>query len=157
VEPTREQPLLDLRGAPDATREFPAPPIAPEPRGAKPTPEPASPAKATEGTISPEDTSSTEDTSEAGNSGDTISPEGTSSTADTTNPETIESSEDTGGTTPAGQPVTVVPGVPRYHRSDCILIRFMGDSDLQKMPVEAAKKNGCSPCRACQPDGGATD
>ena len=54
---------------------------------------------------------------------------------------------------PAGQPVTVVPGVPRYHRSDCILIRFMGDNDLQKMPVEAAREAGCTPCRACQPDG----
>ena len=54
---------------------------------------------------------------------------------------------------PAGQAVTVVPGVPRYHRSNCILIRFMGDNDLQKMPVEAAREAGCSPCRACQPDG----
>jgi len=54
---------------------------------------------------------------------------------------------------PAGQAVTVVPGVPRYHRSDCILIRFMGDNDLQKMPVEAAREAGCMPCRACQPDG----
>ncbi len=70
--------------------------------------------------------------------------------------------KDTGGaggvenladTQSADQPVTVVPGVPRYHRSDCILIRFMGDSDLQKMPVEAAKKNGCTPCRACHTDG----
>jgi hypothetical protein len=49
--------------------------------------------------------------------------------------------------------VTVVPGVPRYHRSDCILIRFMGDSDLQRMSVERAQEAGCTPCRACQPDG----
>jgi hypothetical protein len=49
--------------------------------------------------------------------------------------------------------VTVVPGVPRYHRSECILIRFMGDNDLQRMPVEQARKAGCTPCRACQPDG----
>ena len=49
--------------------------------------------------------------------------------------------------------VTVVPGVPRYHRRDCILIRFMGDNDLQKMPAEAAREAGCTPCRACQPDG----
>ena len=48
----------------------------------------------------------------------------------------------------------MVPGVPRYRRnSGCILIRFMGDRDLQKMPVEAAKKNGCTPCRACHTDG----
>jgi hypothetical protein len=49
--------------------------------------------------------------------------------------------------------VTVVPGVPRYHRSDCILIRFMGESDLQRMSVERAQEAGCTPCRACQPDG----
>ena len=54
---------------------------------------------------------------------------------------------------PSGQVVTVVPGVPRYHRRDCILIRFMGNNDLQKMPVEAAREAGCTPCRACQPDG----
>ena len=66
---------------------------------------------------------------------------------------TLENIKDTGDTRQADQPVTVVPGVPRYHRSDCILIRFMGDSDLQKMPVEAAKKNGCIPCRACHTDG----
>ena len=51
------------------------------------------------------------------------------------------------------QDVTVVPGVPRYHRSECILIRFMGDNDLQRMPVEQAREAGCTPCRACQPDG----
>ena len=54
---------------------------------------------------------------------------------------------------PSDRAVTVVPGVPRYHRSDCILIRFMGDKDLQRMPAEAAKEAGCTPCRACQPDG----
>ncbi len=81
---------------------------------------------------------------------------------DTSGPEDTENAKDTGGTggvedladtQSADQPVTVVPGVPRYHRSNCILIRFMGDSDLQKMPVEAAKKNGCTPCRACHTDG----
>ncbi len=47
----------------------------------------------------------------------------------------------------------MVPGVPRFHRSECILIRFMGDNDLQRMPAEQARKAGCTPCRACQPDG----
>jgi hypothetical protein len=50
------------------------------------------------------------------------------------------------------QDVTVVPGVPRYHRTDCILIRFMGEGDLQRMTVERAQEAGCTPCRACQPD-----
>ena len=36
--------------------------------------------------------------------------------------------------------VTVVPGVPRYHNAHCILIRFMGDSDLDKMTLAAARK-----------------
>jgi hypothetical protein len=53
--------------------------------------------------------------------------------------------------------VTVVPGVPRYHKRDCILIRFMGDRDLQKMTVAAARDAGCTPCRACQPDGAEAD
>jgi len=48
--------------------------------------------------------------------------------------------------------VTVVPGVPRYHKASCILIRFMGDSDLDKMTMAAATEAGCTPCRACLPD-----
>jgi hypothetical protein len=48
--------------------------------------------------------------------------------------------------------VTVVPGVPRYHNGDCILIRFMADEDVQRMTVSEAKKAGCTPCRACQPE-----
>jgi len=48
--------------------------------------------------------------------------------------------------------VTVVPGVPRYHNARCILIRFMGDSDLDKMTLAAARDVGCTPCRACLPD-----
>jgi len=68
------------------------------------------------------------------------------------------------GAEPAGKPavgddagqqegrVTVVPGVPRYHDENCILIRFMGDDDLQRMSLGAATAAGCTPCRACQPD-----
>jgi hypothetical protein len=51
-----------------------------------------------------------------------------------------------------GMEVTVVPGVPRYHNARCILIRFMGDSDLDKMTLAAAGDAGCTPCRACLPD-----
>jgi hypothetical protein len=47
--------------------------------------------------------------------------------------------------------VTVVPGVPRYHDEDCILIRFMADDDLHKMTLRQATEVGCTPCRACQP------
>jgi len=48
--------------------------------------------------------------------------------------------------------VTVVPGVPRYHHPHCLLIRFMGEDDLDKMTLGAARQAGCTPCRACLPD-----
>ena len=67
-----------------------------------------------------------------------------------------EGRKDAGQTPAADQSsakqVTVVPGVPRYHTANCILIRFMGDDDLQKMPLPDATAAGCTPCRACQPD-----
>jgi hypothetical protein len=73
---------------------------------------------------------------------------------------TATDGQDSSGSEPAAtaaaepdQDVTVVPGVPRFHRSDCILIRFMGQGDLQRMPVERAREAGCTPCRACQPEG----
>jgi hypothetical protein len=48
--------------------------------------------------------------------------------------------------------VTVVPGVPRYHHPHCLLIRFMGEGDLETMTLGAARDSGCTPCRACLPD-----
>jgi nicotinate-nucleotide--dimethylbenzimidazole phosphoribosyltransferase len=48
--------------------------------------------------------------------------------------------------------VTVVPGVPRYHNAQCILIRFMGEDDLERTTLGAARESGLTPCRACQPD-----
>ena len=60
------------------------------------------------------------------------------------------------GTTPGmvAKPghVIVVQGVPRYHKSGCILIRFLGQNDLEQLTREAAEAAGCVPCRACQPD-----
>ena len=54
---------------------------------------------------------------------------------------------------PAGPvQVTVVPGVARYHRSECILIRFLGEDDLETMPKQQAVADGLIACRACQPD-----
>ena len=47
--------------------------------------------------------------------------------------------------------VTVLPGVPRYHQPDCVLIRFMPDDEIQRLPVAQAKAGGCTPCAACQP------
>jgi hypothetical protein len=48
--------------------------------------------------------------------------------------------------------VIVVSGVPRYHRPGCILIRFLGEDDVESVTREAAEASGCVPCRACQPD-----
>jgi hypothetical protein len=53
---------------------------------------------------------------------------------------------------PADGTVSVVPGIARYHTADCILIRFLGDEDLETMTRQAAEESGCVPCRACRPD-----
>ena len=58
-----------------------------------------------------------------------------------------------GDAAPEAALVAVVPGVPRYHRTDCVLIRFMPEGDVRKLSVEAAKDTGCTPCAACQPAG----
>jgi hypothetical protein len=48
--------------------------------------------------------------------------------------------------------VSVVPGIARYHKSGCILIRFLGEEDLETVSRAAAEASGCAPCRACRPD-----
>jgi hypothetical protein len=48
--------------------------------------------------------------------------------------------------------VSVVPGIARYHVAECILIRFLGDEDLQTMSRQEAEASGNVPCRACKPD-----
>src|SRR5262249_8960721 len=60
-----------------------------------------------------------------------------------------------GGTDSAGSNgsvVSVVPGIARYHKADCILIRFLGAEDLETMSVQDAEAAECAPCRACRPD-----
>jgi hypothetical protein len=59
---------------------------------------------------------------------------------------------DAGGSSPLDDQVTVVPGVPRYHRRGCILIRFLSDGDLETSTRRAAEAAGSVPCKACQPD-----
>jgi hypothetical protein len=59
--------------------------------------------------------------------------------------------EDSGATSLEGE-VTIVPGVSRYHRRRCILIRFLSDGDLETMTRGRAEAAGCVPCKACQPD-----
>jgi hypothetical protein len=48
--------------------------------------------------------------------------------------------------------VTVVPGITRYHRSQCILIRFLGPEDLENMTLQAAEMASYTPCKACRPE-----
>jgi hypothetical protein len=48
--------------------------------------------------------------------------------------------------------IRVVPGVARYHQPRCVLIRFMGESDLDTMTIAEARQGGYDPCRACLPD-----
>jgi hypothetical protein len=56
------------------------------------------------------------------------------------------------GSAPLDGEVTVVPGVPRYHRRGCILIRFLSDGDLETTTRPEAEAAGLVPCKACQPD-----
>ena len=60
-------------------------------------------------------------------------------------------SADTAGQVTGPAPVTVLRGVPRYHQPDCVLIRFLPEDDIQRLPVAQAKADGCTPCAACQP------
>ena len=48
--------------------------------------------------------------------------------------------------------VIIVQGIARYHRSGCILIRFLGSEDLESMTLRAAEEAGCVPCKACRPE-----
>jgi hypothetical protein len=50
-----------------------------------------------------------------------------------------------------------VPGIARYHKADCILIRFLSPEDLQTMTRHEAEASGCAPCRACRPEKAAAD
>jgi hypothetical protein len=47
--------------------------------------------------------------------------------------------------------VSVVPGITRYHKSDCQLIRFLSADDLEVTSKKAATDSGCVPCKACKP------
>jgi hypothetical protein len=49
--------------------------------------------------------------------------------------------------------VAVLPGVPRYHQPDCVLIRFMPEDDVQLQTAAQARADGCTPCAACRPAG----
>ncbi|HUD39601.1 MAG TPA: hypothetical protein VMR14_22075 [Streptosporangiaceae bacterium] len=48
--------------------------------------------------------------------------------------------------------VRVVPGIGRYHKEDCILIRFLADDDLEVITMETAIAENFVACKACKPD-----
>jgi hypothetical protein len=52
---------------------------------------------------------------------------------------------------PGDDLVAVLRGVPRYHQPDCVLIRFLPEGDVQRLPAAQAQADGCTPCAACQP------
>lgn len=47
--------------------------------------------------------------------------------------------------------VLVVPGIARYHRPGCMLIRFLGDEDTERTSRADAEASGSVACRACRP------
>lgn len=67
-------------------------------------------------------------------------------------PSEPHSASDAGPELGADDEVSVVPGIARYHKADCILIRFLSDDDLEVITRRDAEATGCAPCRACRPD-----
>jgi len=48
--------------------------------------------------------------------------------------------------------VRIVPGITRYHKEDCLLIRFLAEDDLEVMSLKSASDEGYFACKACKPD-----
>ena len=153
-----------------ATTGSPANPLVGPPAGGPPRPEPASPKPARPPTGSPAKPSSSATTPALAvpakpSSGATPpappAPAKPSSSATPPAPEPPTSATPSPGEggpdgdspEPAtGAQVTVVPGIGRYHRAECILIRFLGAEDLEVMTKQAAEAAGSVPCKACRPD-----
>jgi hypothetical protein len=109
------------------------------------------------GADSEEDTDLTTDTDLAADAGRPADTGPATDTATASGPDAAEAAspaaeDGSASDADATREVTVVPGVPRFHNAQCILIRFMGDDDLERMPLSAAQEAGCTPCRACLPD-----
>ena len=131
--PTAER---DQPAAKPVTTSKPEPASEPEPEPA-PEPEPVSgadPASEPELTLVP---------------GATVAASAAASAPATSKAERPEQDKPAADAEPAGpepaMEVTVAPGVPRHHSAHCTLIRFMGDSDLDKMTLAAAREIGPLP------------
>ena len=85
----------------------------------------------------------------AGASGDTETPAAATGLDDTGENDAAPESDDPSAAADTGL-VTVIPGVPRYHDPECVLIRFMPEGDNQKLSVAQAREAGCTPCTVCQ-------
>jgi hypothetical protein len=138
-----EWPLPAAAFVPSATSRHaePPPPAAPAEAFMIPQPEPAAST-----TVTPEPPADTPEASLTPDAPETPDPSDPSDP-----PEAASQAVD------LEREVTVVPGVPRYHNTNCLLIRFMGQTDLEKMTLGAARQAGCTPCRACLPDQGEGD
>jgi hypothetical protein len=155
--PTSPQPIVKPAG-PRAEPSSAAPPSGDQ---SPATDQPAEPASEPEPAPEPEPAGDSEPASEAASasereltlvSGITVAASApATSPAGPPEPDKQAADAEPAGLDPSME-VTVVPGVPRYHNARCILIRFMGDSDLDKMTLAAAQTAGCTPCRACLPD-----
>ena len=147
-EPAVPAPAGPEPSAPAAVSPEPAPAPAPAPAAVSPEPAPA-PAPAAPG---PEPAAADPEPTAAYPAPAAAGPE----------PDAAPAAADADPETPVGpdpqihqnsqRVVTVVPGVPRYHNASCMLIRFMGESDLETMTLAAARETGLTPCRACLPD-----
>ena len=67
------------------------------------------------------------------------------------------SAKATGGVDTSSIMVRIVPGITRYHKEDCLLIRFLAADDLEVMSLKAASDEGYFACKACKPDQIAVD
>ncbi len=57
-----------------------------------------------------------------------------------------------GGADGSSTMVRIVPGITRYHKEDCLLIRFLAEDDLEVMSLKSANDEGYFACKACKPD-----
>jgi hypothetical protein len=170
VEPAADQPSAAESSAlaePAApARRAPAEPVAvPEPAWAESAPaaEPAALGTRAESDAAAESAAAVELATPAGQASaqDAVEtedkPSAASGTAAEPAPEPKAEAESESGGEKKGRrdpstEVIIVPGIARYHRNQCILIRFLGPEDLESMTMQAAEEAGCVPCKACRPE-----
>ena len=133
----------------------PAKTVTGKPKPAEPAPADAAPADAADAEAdSPDDPVTADDAIVTADSA--VEPAGTPATAaahEDTGPPPTPAPTTTRPQAAGAKLVTVIPGVPRYHDPDCILIRFMDEDDIARKSIPEAQAANCTPCAACQPEG----